>query len=166
MDEVFKYNSEIDVEIASILAEPVKNETLQQAVEQIRKTEIIAEIERIRVSRQNYIRPNQARFRRDVLQVCERCVITNVSMQEVLEAAHIKPFKYKGEDTIANGFAMRIDIHVLFDAGHLRISETGVVDLSSRARMDYGAAIPPRIVLPDFTNREFLRWRWDNYNGV
>ncbi len=24
----------------------------------------------------------------------------------------------------------------------------------------------PRIVIPDFTNREFLRWRWDNYNGI
>ena len=34
--------------------------------------------------------------------------------QEWLEAAHIKPFKYNGEDTIANGFAMRTDIHTLF----------------------------------------------------
>ena len=50
--------------------------------------------------------------------------------------------------------------------GHLRISEDGIVELSSRARMDYGASIPPRIVVPDFTNREFLRWRWDNYNGI
>ena len=28
------------------------------------------------------------------------------------------------------------------------------------------AAIPPRIVIPDFTDREFLRWRWENYNGL
>jgi hypothetical protein len=87
-------------------------------------------------------------------------------MPEVLEAAHIKPFKYHGEDTIANGFAMRIDIHILFDSGHLRISDTGEISLSTKARMDYGAAIPPRIVLPGFTNRDFLKWRWDNYNGV
>jgi hypothetical protein len=32
--------------------------------------------------------------------------------------------------------------------------------------MDYGATIPPRIYLPEFTSREFLRWRWDNYNGI
>jgi len=87
-------------------------------------------------------------------------------MPEVLEAAHIKPFKYNGEDTIANGFAMRMDIHLLFDAGHLRISDIGEVQLSTRARMDYGATIPPTIVLPNYTNREFLRWRWDNYNGI
>ena len=165
-DEMYRYNADIDDEIVAILAEPPRDETLQQALEQIRTTDVTAEIERIRVARQRVARPNQARFRRDVLAACERCVITNVMMPEVLEAAHIKPFAYNGEDTIANGFAMRIDIHVLFDAGHLRISDTGDVQLSPRARMDYGATIPPRIVLPDYTNREFLRWRWDNFNGI
>ncbi len=87
-------------------------------------------------------------------------------MPEVLEAAHIKPYKYKGEDTVANGLAMRNDIHILFDTGNLRISENGNVELSNRARLDYGASIPPRIVIPVFINRSFLRWRWDNYNGM
>ena len=32
--------------------------------------------------------------------------------------------------------------------------------------MDYGASIPPRIVVPDFTNKDFLRWRYENYNGI
>lgn len=32
--------------------------------------------------------------------------------------------------------------------------------------MDYGATIPPRIVIPDFINRDFLRWHWDNYDGM
>lgn len=87
-------------------------------------------------------------------------------MPEVLEAAHIKPYKYKGEDTVANGFAMRVDIHTLFDTGHLRISPDGDVELSGRARLDYGALIPPKIVIPDFTDKENIRWRWDNYNGI
>ena len=87
-------------------------------------------------------------------------------MPEILEAAHIKPFKYNGEDTVTNGSAMRMVINLLFDAGHLRISDVGDVVLSTRARMEYGATVPLRIVLPDYTNREFLRWRWDNYNGI
>lgn len=128
--------------------------------------ELTDEVERKRVQSSRIARPNQAAFRKKVLAACQRCVITNVTMPEILEAAHIKPFKYKGEDTIANGFAMRTDIHTLFDTGHLRISPEGVVELSQRARMDYGAAIPPRIVIPDFTDREFLRWRWENYNGL
>ena len=63
------------------------------------------------------------------------------------------------------GPSMRVDIHTLFDAGHLRISPDGEIDLSQKARMDYGWSIPPRIVIPEFTNREFLRWRWENYTG-
>ena len=26
--------------------------------------------------------------------------------------------------------------------------------------------IPPSIVVPSFINREFLKWRWENYNGM
>ncbi|KUO76604.1 MAG: restriction endonuclease [Desulfosporosinus sp. BRH_c37] len=165
VDEQYLYNHELDSEIAAILAEQPMDESLQQAVERIRVDNVAADIERKRVAIQR-ARPNQVRFRRDVLEAYGRCVITNVTMPEVLEAAHIKPFKYKGEDTVANGFPMRMDIHLLFDAGHLRISDEGEVQLSTRARMDYGATIPPRIYLPEFTSKEFLRWRWDNYNGI
>lgn len=166
MEEKYSLNSVIADEICEIITEKPKDESLLNALQQIRATEVIAEVERKRVQTSRTARPNQANFRKEVLKVCQRCIITNVMMPEVLEAAHIKPFKYNGEDTVANGFAMRTDIHTLFDTGHLRISEDGIVELSSRARMDYGASIPPRIVVPDFTNREFLRWRWDNYNGM
>lgn len=165
-DEQYRFNSLIEAEIAEILDTPITDASLQGVLEQIRTTDIVSEVERKRIQGYRTSRPNQARFRNDVLNACQRCVITNVTMPEVLEAAHIKPFKYKGEDTVANGFAMRTDIHILFDSGHLRISEDGVVELSNRARMDYGATIPPRIVIPDFINRDFIRWRWDNYNGI
>jgi len=166
LDEQYLFNNDLDSEIAAILAEQPEDESLQQAVDRIRVAEIAADIERKRVEKQRISRPNQARFRKDVLKAYGRCIITNVMMPEVLEAAHIKPFRYNGVDTIANGFPMRMDIHLLFDAGHLRISDAGVVQLSTRARMDYGATVPPRIYLPEFTSREFLRWRWDNYNGL
>lgn len=164
-EKVYYVNPVILEEIHAIIAQKPKNESLTQALEEIRSTEVTAEFERKRVRYFNTTRPHQAAFRRQVLSVCKRCVITNVTMPEILEAAHIKPFKYKGEDTIANGFAMRTDIHTLFDTGHLRISVDGIVELSTRARMDYGATIPPQINIPSFTNKDFLRWRWDNYNG-
>lgn len=123
--------------------------------------DITSEVERKRTRN----RPNQANFRHQVLTACERCVVTNATMPEILEAAHIKPFKYNGEDTVANGFAMRTDIHILFDTGHLRISPEGELSLSTKARLDYGMTIPPRIVIPPFINLEFVRWRWENYNG-
>jgi len=165
-DEQYRFNSLIEAEIDAILGTPITDASLQSVVEQFRHTDIASEVERKRIQGYRTSRPNQARFRHDVLDACQRCVITNVTMPEVLEAAHIKPYKYKGEDTVANGFAMRTDIHILFDSGHLRISEDGIVELSNRARMDYGATIPPRIVIPEFINRDFIRWRWDNYNGI
>lgn len=165
MKEHYRLNLDIIDEIREIVSVKHQDDSLLDALNQIRQTEVASEFERKRV-RSVQTRPNQAQFRKSVLKACERCVITNVTMPEVLEAAHIKPFKYKGEDTVANGFAMRTDIHTLFDSGHLRIAVDGTVELSQRARMDYGASIPPRIVIPDFTNREFLRWRWENYNGM
>jgi len=165
LSEQYTYNATLSSEINAILSESPKDTSLQNVTVQIRTSGVASEIERKRIEAQR-TRPNQARFRKEVLQAYKRCIITNVRMPEVLEAAHIKPFKYNGEDTVANGLAMRMDIHLLFDAGHLRISDTGEVQLSTRARMDYGATIPPTIVLPSYTNRDFLRWRWDNYNGI
>lgn len=153
-------------EIRQILSQDVKQESLLSILQNMRLEKYADEVERKRVQTIRVTRPNQASFRKSVLQACERCVITNVTMPEILEAAHIKPIKYRGEDTVANGFAMRTDIHTLFDTGHLRIAPDGKIELSSRARMDYGASIPPRIVIPDFTNRDFLRWRYENYNGM
>ncbi len=153
-------------EIKQITIENVKQESLFQVLQNMRLEKYADEVERKRIQAIRVTRPNQANFRKAVLTACKRCIISNVTMPEILEAAHIKPFKYKGEDTIANGFAMRTDIHTLFDTGHLRISPDGEIDLSGKARMDYGALIPPRIVIPSFINKEFLRWRWENYNGI
>lgn len=151
--ESYSYNFDIDTEIQEILT-----------ADSFVSSEVVSDTERKLVKSQ--YRPNQARFRKEILAAYKRCIITNVEMPEVLEAAHIVPFKYHGEDTTANGFLMRMDIHYLFDAGHLRISVDGDVFLSDKARWSYGASIPPKIFIPEQINRNFLKWRWDNYNGV
>lgn len=160
----YHINTRIITEIDEILKGAV-NQQILSAIQSLKQSDVIADVERKR-SQTRTFRPHQAQFRRDVLKACQRCIITNVTMPEVLEAAHIKPYKYHGEDTIANGFAMRVDIHILFDTGHLRISDRGEISLSGKARLDYGALIPPRIVIPEFINRDYLRWRWENYNGI
>lgn len=160
LEERYLINTMLLDEIRQIIEED-NAPSLQEKLERLRNSSVTSELERKRVAG----RPHQARFRKEVLEACQRCVVTNVSMPEVLEAAHIKPYKYHGEDTVANGFAMRNDIHILFDTGHLRISPEGVIDLSQTARLNYGMSIPPTINIPPFTNRDFLRWRWDNYNG-
>lgn len=160
----YAFNYDIADEIDAILMGAV-SPTIDETLRLLNADDVISDVERKRVQAVK-VRPHQARFRREVLEACQRCLITNVTMPEVLEAAHIKPYKYHGEDTVANGFAMRLDIHMLFDTGHLRIAPDGKVELSGRARLDYGALIPPQIVIPEFINKEFLQWRWDNYNGL
>lgn len=126
--------------------------------------EIISDTERKRVSSQ--YRPNQAKFRKEVLKACKRCILTNVEMPEVLEAAHILPHKYNGEEIVQNGVLMRLDIHNLFDLNHIRISVNGDVWVSDRVRYSYGASIPYKIILPDYVDKEYIRWRWENYDGI
>jgi hypothetical protein len=163
--ERYLINETIEDEIVEILAKPITDESLQQALADIRNTDIVSQMARKTISSAQY-RPKQAKFRHRVLEKCQRCIITNVQMSEVLEAAHIKPHKYSGPEDVDNGFAMRTDIHILFDTGNLRISVDGDVELSDIARINYGWSIPPRIVIPEYVNKNYLQWRWDNYVGI
>lgn len=164
--EQYSINPELVNEVEQIVTTRNDTDDMNRILQVMRESQVVSEVERKRVRQASNARPNQANFRREVLKACGHCVISGAEMPEILEAAHIKPFKYNGEDTVANGFAMRVDIHTLFDTGHLRISPDGDIELSPKARNDYGTSLPRRIFLPDFTNREFLRWRWENYNGM
>lgn len=162
--EVFCYNDLIDDEISNIIAR-ADDTSFQGVVQRLKQLRVGAEVERKRILKSQRGRPFQARFRREVLGDEPRCVISNVTMDEVLIAAHIVPFKYHGADDRTNGFCMRSDIHILYDANELRIKPDGTVELSQRARLSYGASIPPRIVIPEWIDVENIRWRCDNYRG-
>lgn len=163
-EECFVYNDLIDDEITQVIGRS-SDDSFTAIVNRMKQLRIGTEVERKRILRSQRGRPFQARFRRDVLGEEPRCVISNVTMDEVLIAAHIIPFKYHGADDRTNGFCMRSDIHILYDANELRIFPDGKVELSQRARLSYGAAIPPTINIPDWIDRENLRWRCDNYKG-
>ena len=82
--------------------------------------QIIDERERILASVVQ--RQGQSGFRSNLLEVYGyRCAISGCDAMEVLEAAHI--FPYKGEKTnhISNRLILRSDLHTLFDLGLLMI---------------------------------------------
>ena len=91
-------------------------------------------------------------------------------MHEVLVAAHIKPVEYNGGYDVSNGFLMRTDLHLLFDANHLRIKPSSEnlaeVEVDEMTRLSYGHTIPSRIILPNYVSIDNLRWRYDNYKGI
>lgn len=136
-----------------------------EVVQQIRITQIPANIERKRVLREVLERPYQNIFRESVLKnFNSTCIVTGVSIENVLEAAHIKPVKYNGEDSCQNGLCLRSDIHQLFDSNNLRIYPSGEIILSEVAsKHNNYAYLPKNIPVPNFVNREYLEWRVNYY---
>lgn len=138
---------------------------LEKVVKQIRITQIPANVERKRVSKEVLERPYQNKFRKNILAVFEStCIVTGVSLENVLEAAHIKPIEYKGDDSHHNGLCLRSDIHHLFDSNNLRILPSGDLILSEAAstKNNY-ATLPRQINIPGFVSKDFLDWRVKYY---
>lgn len=138
---------------------------LDKVVRQIRITQIPANVERKRVSREILERSFQSAFRKNILNVFNStCVVTGVTLENVLEAAHIKPVKYSGSDLYSNGLCLRSDIHQLFDSNNLRIYPTGEIILSEAASTKNNYAnLPSNIKIPDFVDKNYLDWRMKYY---
>lgn len=127
----------------------------------IRTSQIPSNIERKRVVREVLDRPYQNQFRKMIMDAYKStCLVTGVKLENVLEAAHIKPVKHNGTDSIFNGICMRADIHTLFDSNHLKIFPSGVISLTDEAKRkeNYGT-LPEKILLPDFVDKQQLDWR-------
>lgn len=61
-------------------------------------------------------RRGQPKFRRELIDAYgRRCAISGCDFVEVLEAAHIKPYRGAHTNHVANGLLLRADLHTLFD---------------------------------------------------
>jgi len=128
---------------------------LDKVANQIRITQIPASVERQRVTREILERPNQNIFRRNILRAFKSsCIITGVTIESVLEASHIKPVEYKGDDSHNNGLCLRSDMHQLFDSNHLRILPSGELILTEAAatKNNYWQ-LKRRVEIPHFVDR-------------
>ena len=77
---------------------------------------------RVRTLRFVHARRGQASFRRKLLDAYRgRCVISNCSVEGVLEAAHLRPYRGPDSNSPVNGLLLRADLHTLFDLGHIGI---------------------------------------------
>ena len=97
------------------------------------------------------LRRGQQKFRDSLLEAYgDQCVVTDCSVPDVLEAAHI--FPYQGSDTnrVANGLLLRADIHTLFDCGLLAIAPESMTVLVAEEldNSEYRSMRGRRIRLP------------------
>ena len=127
----------------------------------IRLTDVPNLMDKRRVTRETIERPGQQDFRKRVLAAAsKKCVLTGVSVETVLQAAHIIPTSKMGGDDKSNGLCLRSDIHILFDNGLLRIHPTGDIHLASHVSTENCyAALPKKILIPNYVNPVNLDWR-------
>ena len=124
-------------------------------------SEILEIVERRRVLTNSIDRTGQRQFRQEVLQAAQgRCLLTNESTTDVLEAAHIIPVEHGGNDLVGNGFCLRADVHRLFDKGRIRIRPDGAVDAHNAlaATASY-AQLPVRVAFPGAVNIRNVAYR-------
>ena len=89
---------------------------------------------RARISRAIVIRRGQAAFRRALFDAYEgTCAVTGCNTMEVLEAAHIVPYRGAHTNRVDNGLLLRADVHTLFDLGHLWVDQ-GLICLSAHLK--------------------------------
>jgi hypothetical protein len=136
----------------------------QQSLDAARKTGLASLMERQRILISVMSRPNQAIFRDSVLTAFNgRCFLSDEAVADVLEAAHIVPVAERGSDSVDNGLCLRVDIHRLYDAGHIRLKLSGEVVLSDAiASSGYPKLLPKSVKYPDFLNVANVHWR-DSY---
>jgi hypothetical protein len=164
-DKYFLNNTSGAMELQKFISLDISAHDNASVLSEIRGTNFVAATERKKILTEITARPQQAFFRNKVMKAYQaKCVLTGVSLEYVLEAAHIVPVSQNGTDELSNGICLRSDVHLLFDTGNLRISPSGEIHLSEAAALatNYGK-LPTRLDIPGFVNRDYLEWRWNYY---
>ncbi len=79
-----------------------------------------------------------------------RCAISRCSVEELLEAAHIRPHAEQTDYRVSNGLLLRSDLHTLFDLNLLTIDDRYRVRLSEKLRnSEYWKYQGQDLVAPD-----------------
>ncbi|MBE8721179.1 HNH endonuclease [Sphingobacterium pedocola] len=100
------------------------------------------------------LRRGQQDFRKKLLERFDNtCVITGCKIIDILEAAHIRPYKGKNDNHPSNGLLLRADIHTLFDLNLVTIDpEKFFVHFHPRVKNEY-ALYDGTILFNDILNK-------------
>lgn len=102
-----------------------------------------------------------------------RCAISGERTLPVLEAAHIWPYSVSGINKIENGLLLRSDLHKLYDAGYLTVTNDYRIEISKRIKEEFengrdyykyhGKSL---VSLPndqfEHPNQTYLKWHNEN----
>jgi hypothetical protein len=166
---LFQIKTHADEFRAAVESEP---EITKDALEQSTKTAIAEDAfdpstlqdARERIAATIVRRRGQPEFRKTLLEAYgNRCAMTGCGCVDVLEAAHVYP--YRGPDTnhVCNGLLLRSDLQTLFDLGLIGIDSEDftIVVADSLRHTVYGKLAGKRVCLPansaERPNRDLLK---------
>lgn len=112
------------------------------------------------------VRPGQQRFKFNVLKrYGGQCAVCNVSLGEVLDAAHIRPKQKKGSDDPRNGLVLCATHHRAFDAGLFCIEPNSLELRYSRGVSPRKLKIPRPTLshMSALPHKQALTWRWSEW---
>jgi predicted restriction endonuclease len=125
---------------------------------------------RMRVVRQIVARQGQSALRTALLEAYHgRCAITGCDAAAVLEAAHLRPYRGPGSNTVSNGLLLRSDVHTLFDLRLLAIDpatrEVAVSKLLAGTQYESLSGRPLATTAKDWQSpsQEALERSWRDY---
>ena len=124
---------------------------------------------RKKVKREVVYREGQAQFRKDLLDhYGKECMISHCTIEPLLEAAHIIPYRSSHHNDLGNGLILRVDLHRLFDKFLLGIHpEDGQILISEEARTgDYEPYHKTRLLIRSGISgpsQYYLEKRWKQF---
>ena len=127
--------------------------------------------ERAKVRRAIRVRRGQYAFRQSLMtRFGARCIISACTVQGVLEAAHIRPYRGPQDNHPANGLLLRADLHTLFDLNLIAIQpETLRIVIHSDLRgTEYDRFTGQQLLVDEGRRPDLaaLKFRWDDYKGT
>ncbi|MDZ8184383.1 MAG: pentapeptide repeat-containing protein [Nostoc sp. ChiSLP02] len=122
----------------------------------------LSTLEKIKKQKSPPPRPGQEEFKKALIEIYgAKCIITGCNIEEVIEAAHIIPYRNQDSHNIANGLLLRVDLHRLFDKYLLTIHpETRRVLIAPELMDGYkdilGKTIETRLSGEDAINHKYV----------
>jgi hypothetical protein len=92
-------------------------------------------------------RRGQQQFRRNLAErYGRRCQVTGCPIFDIVEAAHIQPYRGKKDNHADNGLLLRADIHTLFDLDLIGIKPRSLeIVCADRVKNEYGNQIETKL---------------------
>lgn len=119
--------------------------------------------------REAVYRPNQARFRFQVLRrYSGRCALCHITAVEILDAIHLRPKHHKGSDDPRNGLVLCASHHRAMEAGLFGIEPTGhdIVYLKNGpTSTSLGIEVANLSQLPALPHESAIQWAWKKWQA-